>query len=378
MTKVNLEKELHGGVAQFDIYGKASINDATFPESVSTSKSGWQYKRVSFPVKVGESNMTYVQIMGGHASEDPVVYVQNKENEAFRVKWDLRDNEEVLKNVANRSFIHVLLEEDESGKLIDKRFISELDAIDYIAKHLTNEEDVHVSGNVEYQRYNGKVQRSLNITYISRLRKEYKPKSEIKQTYLVDHNTVPRNYEKALEQNGKVILNTFVPQYIGKENGKTIKKTLALPQELTLALNGKDMKFAKAVLDRFFKPDKGVVREITLINKLVFGIQKSQGQVELTPELQELIDLGIMTEDEVKSEITTNGKRVDEVVFSKIAIGNQEDNRKIMMQDRYAPEALIVPEDDDEVEEDTTFTDDNTEATEKDETDVFADDDLFA
>ena len=376
MAKASLEKELHGGSSQFDVFGKAQIKDGTFPEEVATSKSGWQYKRVSFPVSVGENNLTYVQMMGGHSTDNPVVYVQNKENEAFRVKWDLRNNEEVLKNVAGRSFIHVLLEKDESGKLIDKRFISELDAIDYIAKHLNDGDDVHISGNVEYQRYNGNVQRSLNITYIVRLDKEYEPKAEIKQTYLVDHNTVPRNYEKSLEQNGKVVLSTFVPQYVGKENGKEIRKTLAMPQELTFSLNGKGVDYGKKVLGHFFEPDKKVVREITLVNKLVYGIEESKGQVELTPELQELIDLGIMTEEEIKNEVTTNGKRVDEVVFIKVAIGNQEDNRKIMMEDRYAPEALIIPEDDDDVEEDTTFTDDSN--TEDSAEDVFADDDLFA
>ena len=36
MAKASLEKELHGGSSQFDVFGKAQIKDGTFPEEVAT------------------------------------------------------------------------------------------------------------------------------------------------------------------------------------------------------------------------------------------------------------------------------------------------------------------------------------------------------
>lgn len=56
--------ELQNGVAQFRVRGKVSINENTFADGVQTSNSGWVYERVGFAVKVGETNSTYVCLLG--------------------------------------------------------------------------------------------------------------------------------------------------------------------------------------------------------------------------------------------------------------------------------------------------------------------------
>ena len=52
----NLETELRSGVSRFSAYGKVSISADTFPTDAVKAASGYTYKRVSFPVSVGDNN----------------------------------------------------------------------------------------------------------------------------------------------------------------------------------------------------------------------------------------------------------------------------------------------------------------------------------
>ena len=166
MTQSNLETELHSGVSRFSAYGKVSISADTFPTDAVKAASGYTYKRVSFPVSVGDNNTIYVQMMGGYSPKKPVIYARNTDNDPIEVNWDLRTNENILENIADRSFVKVRLEKDADGKLIEKKFLSEFDAITYMADHLKDGQQVYIGGEVEYRHYNGQIQRSFNITTV--------------------------------------------------------------------------------------------------------------------------------------------------------------------------------------------------------------------
>ena len=361
MPKVKLEKELQTGIAKFIAYGKASISSDTFPENTKESQSGYVYKRVAFPVKIGDTNSIYVQMMGGYSKKKPVIYVFNKDTNAnMEIDWDLRDNEEVLKNVADFSYINVALEKDDKGKLIRKQFLSELDAIDYMSKHLNDGDDIYVSGNIEYQRYNGKISRSFNITSIGLTEKEHALEAEMRQTYLLESTALPRDWEKQLRENHEITVNAFVPQYIGKENGKEIKKILAFPQQFAFQATDDNIENMIKVVERFLKVKKGVVRELALRNEIIHGYEKVKGEIKRNPEVMELIELGIMTEEQLEQEETIGNRSVDKVIFKRPMTIVKDDVTKINMADKYAPEALVVVEDDEDIEEGTSvFEEDN-------------------
>lgn len=372
--KTKLETELRTGYANFRICGLPSINEETFPTEDKVSDSGWKYRRASFPVKIGDTCSIYVQMMGGRASEDPVVYSRNKDGQPMQVKWSLRNNEEVLSNIDSRQFIRIGIEKDEQGKLIKKEFLSEVDAIDYLAEHMTNEKVV-VTGRVEYSYYNGAVQRSLNITGIFLAKEDEEPCSNLRQTYLLDSHALPAKWEKKFEEEKQLTINAFVPQYISKYDGKSIKRTMALPQQFVVRFKAADDRTKKAI-KKLFVVDKKVVREMNLLNKIIYGYEKTTGAVEITPELQDLIDCGLMTEEQIQSEATISGQKVDETVFVRPIIRGDRENGGTLpyMTDRYAPEALVVL-DDDEEDQDTIFTEDEDENVSQD---IFTDDDLFA
>lgn len=385
MVKPKLDTELHGGYASFRFCGTVSISDDTFPKEDTTSASGWKYRRANFPVKISDSNSLYVQLMGGRASTNPVVYVRNKEDQPIQLKWDMRNNEDVLKNVKPADFIVIRIEEGADGKLIAKKFVSEVDAIDYLADHLTDGTKVHIGGDVEYQRYNGEIQRSFNITRITLAKEDVEPYAVMQQTYLVDTHSLPRKWEKELEENHQIKINTFVPQYVGKENGKTIKRTLAMPQQITLKATDDNLDKRIKIVEKMFKVDKKVVRELILQNNVVYGYEQTSGEIEMTPELQELVELGIMTEEQIKNEVTVTGSKVDEVVFDHPVLRKDGDGdySKLYGFDRYAPEALIVPDDEEEqgMSDDEKVFEDDVESGSDDSSDAddpFSDDELFA
>lgn len=114
------------------------------------------------------------------------------------------------------------------------------------------------------------------------------------------------------------------------------------------------------VVERFLKVKKGVVRELALRNEIIHGYEKVKGEIKRNPEVMELIELGIMTEEQLEQEETIGNRSVDKVIFKRPMTIVKDDVTKINMADKYAPEALVVVEDDEDIEEGTSvFEEDN-------------------
>lgn len=366
-----LDKELERGKAQFYVSGIVTVKDNTFPdrdadgnlkETVS-EKSGFSYMRAGFSVKANDSQSAYVSLFGGHNpsnSEKDVVYATKADtNETTKIKWNLRNNEEVLKPLADWSFVHILLEKGEDGNLIDKKFLSPLDAIVYLSDHLEDGMDIRVSGSISYREYNGEIQRSYDISRIAlnvpNKNGEIPHYAEIRQTYLIDDKSLSKDWEKELDDNGRTTLSVWVPQYVGG----TTKKVLPMAQDLVVKLIKDSTEITKKVVKRLFIPAGGAIREINTIDTIIYGVEEGKGQVEFTQEVQDLIDMGFMDKEEVLEADTTNGNRVDEIVFKKPELKNVDGKMCSVMADRYSPEALTVPDEDDDVEEIVADSDDD-------------------
>ena len=375
MVKAKLETELRSGISRFVLRGTAVIDDKTFPREDTVSDSGWKYRRSSFAVKVGDNNYQYVELMGGRSSENPVIYTMNNDNEPMQVKWDLRTNKTVLENIPNREFIRIAIEKQEgSDKATLKKFLSPVDAIEYLAEHLEDGTPVEIRGDVEYQQYNGRTQQRLNVTQIYLKNPENDDLATMSQMYLVDSNALPRQWKKKIEEDGQIKVNLFVPQYVGKYNGKKIKKTVAMPQQIVIKNKDNNEKLMNYI-EKLFAVKKGVVRKIDIVTKLFFGYESETGNIEITPEIQDLIDAGIMTLEQVQSEATITENRVEENVFDHPMIRSENGKILPLFSDIYSPEALVMLEDEEELD-----TEENeSEDTSVDDTDdVFSDEDLFA
>ncbi|MCC4466443.1 hypothetical protein [Limosilactobacillus reuteri] len=267
-----LEKELQNGKSQFSVSGTVSIKSSTFPEKdengnlkeTVSEKSGFSYMRVGFPVTASDNQSVYVTLFGGHNPSSPekdVVYATDAETKkSTKIKWNLRNNKEVLSKLADWSFIRIRIEKDENGKLIEKRFLSAIDAIAYLEQHLQDKMNVYVSGTVDYSEYQGEIQRNYNVSQISlnEISEDNEPRkfAKMKQTYLVDDKALPKKWENELEENGKVTLALYVPQY----EGGNVKKVVPLAQDVTVRTTKERLDKTKKLIKLLFIPSGKAVR----------------------------------------------------------------------------------------------------------------------
>lgn len=357
-----LVKELKRGAAAFKVWGQVSVNEDTFGEPQVSKHSTYKYVRVNLPIKIAEGRTVYVEMMGGYDPAKPILKRFSKEQGEgmMDIKWEHRKQKEIIDSVALSQVISIRIERNEQGKVIHKRFLSEIDAAEYLAEHLQDGTEVYVGGEVQYSRYDGKIQRKYNVHTIS-LNEGYTDKDGnekephehealLRQSYLLDDTSLSRKWAKELENDGETKLSAWVPQYIGKENGVEIKKTLPLSQEIVIRPTNTSKKQME-VLQNMFKVPKKVVREIVLKCNIIDGYTQGTGDVEITPEVQELIECGLMTEEEVAQETTVRGTRISELVFRSPALAQKDGVRKLLIEDKYDPEVLIIPEYDDEDED---------------------------
>ena len=93
MAKKNEKKPLEKKkwVAQFNLVGKAKINDYTYKIDEKSEKSDWIYNTLNLGVDCGEKfGNVYAEMMGGYGSDrDNVCFVHGK-NDDKKDDWDNR------------------------------------------------------------------------------------------------------------------------------------------------------------------------------------------------------------------------------------------------------------------------------------------------
>ena len=163
------------------------------------------------------------------------------------------------------------------------------------------------------------------------------------------------DYEDELEEKGKTTITVHVPQYVGKEEGVEVRKVLPFPQTLVYKANNEDeIKRAKFVIEKFMTvEDDDLVREVVLVVDMYDGVETSTGDFELTDDLKDLLDLGVVTEDELKRTSTVSGKRIRENIVLKPYVYKDPRTQQItvMSKDRYDISVLDTSVKEEEPEE---------------------------
>lgn len=386
MTKDGLLTELRGGQATFTLMGNAVVKGDALKGIQQKDGSTWRHVNSSFGVNTGEGNTVYARIWGGYKTDNPILYKQSAEdNKFFQIPWAERLKEERIESVAPYDIFRAGFERGEDGKLIVKEFLSEVDFEEYLREHLADGMPVRVRGEVEYSEYNDEINRRYNVQSVF-LAESYKnkdgetvtpePMAQVRQTYLLDDGSLDRGWKRELEKEGSTIVRAFVPQYLSQQKvgGKYVdfKKTVPLAQAIVVkmkdATSEEELKSKQKIIDMFFKVKRDTVREIVLINDINEGYDEATG-VEINKEMQELIDMGVFTEEDIKKQVTIRGNRVSELVFLQPAVTKNRDTGDVSLQlndEKYSPDVLIRPivdgEDDDfGDDDDLTLSDDDFE-----------------
>lgn len=389
MAKSSALTELSGGVSSFTLVGKAKIREGAFSGVTQKEGSLWRQVNSSFGVDTGEGNVVYGRIWGGFMTDKQSFMARKAEDgKFFDVKWSERLNEEVVESINTYELYKAGLETGADGKLIIKEFAHAIDFENYLAEHLKDDTDVRVRGDVNYNEYNGNINRQYNVKTVY-LNTPYEKDGETKQspavaqmrqTLLINDDALDRKWERELEKDGETLVTVFAPQYVGNMtvDGKKVKigRQVAFPQVIKVKVDKEDEKaieLRKSVIKRYFAVKKGTVREVQSYLDINEGYQEAQG-VELNDEMLELIEMGMLTEEDVKKQMTIRGNRVSELVFSKPVIKPDESGKPtLVLEDKkYAPEALFPPILDGEDDVDSMFSEDEDEGTEAISDDAFA------
>ena len=388
MAKKEKEKTpLKKGVSQFNIVGKAKVNDNTFTLDTESQTSDYIYSRASIGVDTG-NGVVFSSLMGGYfATKDNVVYVHGTKKDddgrtvadydnRFTIDWDDRFDDDILETVADDCFIKVGIEKDNKGKTYVKKFLSAYDAIEYLSEHLTDGTVVNISGNIQYQYYNDSVSVQKNIKTIYLSTKEEKDfKSEFRQTILLDTDSI----DKFDKEKNTYPINCYVVDYVGKIDGTEIKQNVVMPKTMYFdVLDENNPDKTKKLLDKYFKPSKkNKILEIGVIGTFAEGGVISTATLDdLDDDIKDMLELGMLTEEEALAKYT-NGNVERRMVIKQFITRNEGDaeNKKLVImrdEDKYTADDFVfvsqfIDTDDDEDEDDDVNTVGETETDSNDD-----------
>ena len=306
-------------------------------------QSGWMIDRLRFMVLSG-NNTQFVEVSGGKWSPSSgkentiLTYTKasgDQKGQKLTVTWEERNQPDVLAKVAHFKKFVVDLEPGgeahrkelekagdvaalEASKARKKEFLHESDFIEQIDKILASDKAkdwvFSVSGEIEYsystaQDGTGKFYRNFKPTYIVRVDENASQDSV---------GTVDLYYTAGAveETETKLCINGYVKYY-----NNTAKKDLFAPFGVSIP---NDDTRAAGFKKLFSNVEEGTVKHIGLTLNLLNGAEKEEitGD-ELSEEQQEMIDLGIMTKEEIIASLggVKYGNRITENRISGVARG---------------------------------------------------------
>lgn len=327
MAKTKERKALKKGKAAFNLIGRVKVTDKTFNLDNSYD-SGWTDNSMYVGVDCGNGNTVYAEMRSGFfPDKDNVIRAYSKDekddvgkSKSVEIAWEDRLDESLYDSISDSSFLTVGVEKDVKDKTVYKKFLTAYDAVEYLNEHLEDGMIVNVKGTIGYNEYEGNVSTKKEITSIvlSKIDDEADFKATFSQTILVDSKSIG----KKNDDKGTMELATYVVDYVGKPkiDGEKIevKKNVTYPKTFEVAINENPEITAK-MLQRFFKPKKGKITEITVTGNLVEGGSTVNiTEDDIPDDIKELIEMGLYSEEEAEKKIAVgNGNRERRMIIVK-------------------------------------------------------------
>lgn len=341
MAKEKERKALKKGKASFNLVGRVKVTDKTFNLDNSYD-SGWTDNSMYVGVDCGGGNVIYAEMRSGFfPDKDNVIRAYSKDekddegkSKSVEIAWEDRLDESLYDSISDSSFLTVGVEKDVKEKTVYKKFLTAYDAVDYLNEHLEDGMIVNVKGTLGYSEYEENVSTKKDITSIvlSKVEDEKDFKATFSQTILVDSKSIgKKNEEKNI-----IELSAYVVDYVGKPkiDGEKIevRKNVVFPKTFEVAINENPEITAK-MLQKFFKPKKGKVAEITVTGNLVEGGSTVViTEDDIPDDIKELIEMGLYSEEEAEKKIAVgnNGNREKRMIILKpdITYVGKDENRK--------------------------------------------------
>lgn len=327
MAKTKERKALKKGKAAFNLIGRVKVTDKTFNLDNSYD-SGWTDNSMYVGVDCGNGNTVYAEMRSGFfPDKDNVIRAYSKDekddagkSKSVEIAWEDRLDESLYDSISDSSFLTVGVEKDVKDRTVYKKFLTAYDAVEYLNEHLEDGMIVNVKGTIGYSEYEGNVSTKKEITSIvlSKIDDEADFKATFSQTILVDSKSIG----KKNDDKGTMELTAYVVDYVRKPkiDGEKIevKKNVTYPKTFEIAINENPEITAK-MLQRFFKPKKGKITEITVTGNLVEGGSTVNiTEDDIPDDIKELIEMGLYSEEEAEKKIAVgNGNRERRMIIVK-------------------------------------------------------------
>ena len=327
MAKTKERKALKKGKAAFNLIGRVKVTDKTFNLDNSYD-SGWTDNSMYVGVDCGNGNTVYAEMRSGFfPDKDNVIRAYSKDekddagkSKSVEIAWEDRLDESLYDSISDSSFLTVGVEKDVKDKTVYKKFLTAYDAVEYLNEHLEDGMIVNVKGTIGYSEYEGNVSTKKEITSIvlSKIDDEADFKATFSQTILVDSKSIG----KKNDDKGTMELVAYVVDYVGKPkiDGEKIevKKNVTYPKTFEVAIN-ENPEITDKMLQRFFKPKKGKITEITVTGNLVEGGSTVNiTEDDIPDDIKELIEMGLYSEEEAEKKIAVgNGNRERRMIIIK-------------------------------------------------------------
>ena len=340
MAKTKERKALKKGKAAFNLIGRVKVTDKTFNLDNSYD-SGWTDNSMYVGVDCGNGNTVYAEMRSGFfPDKDNVIRAYSKDekddagkSKSVEIAWEDRLDESLYDSISDSSFLTVGVEKDVNDKTVYKKFLTAYDAVEYLNEHLEDGMIVNVKGTIGYSEYEGNVSTKKEITSIvlSKIDDEADFKATFSQTILVDSKSIG----KKNDDKGTMELVAYVVDYVGKPkiDGEKIevKKNVTYPKTFEVAIN-ENPEITTKMLQRFFKPKKGKITEITVTGNLVEGGSTVNiTEDDIPDDIKELIEMGLYSEEEAEKKIAVgNGNRERRMIIVKpdiIYVGTGDDRK---------------------------------------------------
>lgn len=367
MAKVKEKKALDkkGWIQSFTLVGKAALGKFTFNIDAHSEKSDYIYSRMLLNVDCGEKyGLVQSQLMGGYSISNPYpIYVHGKKidektgrevddfDNPYTIDWEDRLDESILEDVGNLCFIRIGIERDKDGKVVEKRFLTDYDAINYLSDTLKDGTEIKVKGQLKYSIYNDAIQVTKQINSIFLKTDKDTPIAMFIQTMLLNKDSVGKlDKDKMIYPIVGMILEKF-KEYNGNDltdNG-SVKggKFVPLRKVFDYEVDPDNKEKADLVISKVFKVKKNITM-LTCEGIFVEGGATVQAtEADIPADIKELIDLGAYSMEEALAKCSENKGTERRMILKRpfIRMVGEEGNKTLQIQkfeDKYSDEDLML------------------------------------
>ena len=345
----------------FDVVGNVAVTDKVFTmNQPGKNNENWLMNVFNPKVEGAEGQSMFMRFQDGFDKvKGKKIFAKSKENSNLEVGFADRFNENILKLVADMSFVKLAaakeeLTNDSGTKYKAWKFNQMLTVYDLIAElqkimKVGETYKVRMTGRITWSEYRGEVQKNYELQTVYILTGNEEEGKEMPLGFKYTHNI--------LLTSDSVDKSKLLSEGVATVKAKlyTTKKKVAKILPLTLMYRANENVKASSiekVLDKYFTVTGDTVRNIKIEGRFNTGyVAGNVTEADLPADVLELIEDGIYSKEDILKKYAKRD-RVDEMLIIRPVMDIKEGKAAVVMDDeQFTKDDLESAVEVDEVEE---------------------------